>query len=135
MTDRRAYLPAVVADVRAIVESGRLPVAGRIVHAVSPALETATPRADLEEREHRAFLDAAEAAVTLAGGARRVVLAIDVPEAEIRWTGVGSEGRLQGEVARRQVVSLHVDDAPGDPATELSWYDATEASHVRDLLS
>lgn len=135
MTHRRAYLPVVIADVRAIVESGSVPVAGRIAYAVSPTLEAATPRADLEEREYLAFLDAAAVAVALAGDGPRIVLAIDIPEEAIAWTGAGGEGRLEGEVARREVVSLHVDDAPGGHATELSWYDATEAAHVLDLLS
>ncbi len=135
MTDVRAYLPAVPADLRALIEAGTLAAAGRMVCAVSPTLRTATPRADDEEREDVAFVEAVAAAAQIADGSPRMVLAVDVPQAAIAWSGRGAEGALTVGLVRRDLVSIHVDDTPGDQLARLSWYDATEAAHVLDNVS
>ena len=125
MTDVRAYLPAVPADLRALIEAGTLAAAGRMVCAVSPTLRTATPRADDEEREDVAFVEAVERI-------RRSVGLLENALNDIR-TFMGAF--RPPEFERRDLVSIHVDDTPGDQLARLSWYDATEAAHVLDNVS
>ena len=57
------------------------------------------------------------------------------PQAAIAWSGRGAEGALTVGLVRRDLVSIHVDDTPGDQLARLSWYDATEAAHVLDNVS
>ena len=75
------------------------------------------------------------AAAQIADGSPRMVLAVDVPQAAIAWSGRGAEGALTVGLVRRDLVSIHVDDTPGDQLARLSWYDATEAAHVLDNVS
>lgn len=134
MTEIRLYLPGTADDLDALLRDGRLEVAGRTAYGVSPGLVAATPRADEEEREYAAFLEAADAAGAADGGAGRVVvLSIDLPEPEISWPQEGHFVTLSGAIARRDLVAIHLGEEPG-PDADLLWYDATEAAAVVELL-
>ena len=143
---QRLYLPISRADVERLRTAGELR-AGRTAYGVSPALSAATPRADEEEREYAAFLEAAEApkramqvpmevavAAAAAGDDKRTaVLAIDVPDGEVSWPPAGTATTIGRAILRREAVSFHIGAAPG-PDADLLWYDVTEAELVEDLL-
>lgn len=134
MTETRLYLPGTADDLEALLRDGRLDAAGRTAYGVSPGLIEATPRADEEEREYAAFLEAATASAAQVGAAGRVaVISIDLPEPEISWPPEGHFVTLPGPVARRDLVAIHIGEEPG-PDADLLWYDATEAAVVVDLL-
>lgn len=130
---QRLYLPISRADVERLRTAGDLR-AGRTAYGVSPALSAATPRADEEEREYLAFLDAVAVAAAAAGDDKRTaVLAIDVPDGEVSWPPAGTATTIGRAILRREAVSFHIGAAPG-PDADLLWYDVTEAELVEDLL-
>jgi len=121
------------------------------VHSVTPALRDyyadADPRDLEEELEFIAMTDAAEESLRLlaatGGPARRVVLALEVPDPtgpvpERRtWTGPDrSRLELAGDLLLSQLVSVHVDAGDEDAAFtvesveghDLLWYDQSELS-------
>lgn len=142
----RIYVPTTTTGIRRLAVEGvlaDLPIAG---YAVTPALRQAHPGADEEDLEYAAFLDATSAAViggARSGGlgstpARRVVLAADVDADAVveagdvgggaGGSGAGSAVLIREPIARRQIVSLHV-QAPSTVvagADEYLWYDVTE---------
>jgi len=126
---QRLYLPVTTTDLAALLRDGTLP-AGRPAYGVTPAFAAATPRADEEEREYLAFLDAAAAARE---HNRVIVLAVDLPDGEVRWSGPGTAVALPRPLLHREGVSLHVGEEDG-PDADLLWYDITEAEVVLDLL-
>ena len=155
----RVYLPTTLAGLAAASASGVFegPLDG---HAVTGAVREWYVSGDLEELEYAAFTEAAEASLRLLAGAdgprRRVVVAADVPDADVRpRTGdrYRSAVTVSSAVPLREVASVHVDEAQaqdvvaaavaalpaadaGDDdarfaldeaeATELLWYDVTE---------
>lgn len=134
MTEIRLYLPGTADDLDALLRDGRLEVAGRTAYGVSPGLVAATPRADEEEREYAAFLEAVAASGAAGGTVARVaVLSIDLPEPEIAWPPEGHFVTLTGAISRRDLVAIHIGEEPG-PDGDLLWYDATEAPTVVELL-
>ena len=134
MTLQRLYLPIDGDDLDHLVAEGSL-AAGALAYGVSPAFAAATPRADEEEREYLAFLDAVAAGAERAGPVRRVaILAIDLPESEMAWPASGTATTIERPVLRREAVSLHIGEEPG-PEADLLWYDITEAGHVAGLLT
>jgi hypothetical protein len=163
----RVYLPATISLVAALREGGELTRPAGPAHAVTPALREWYMEGDEEELEYVAFSRAAQDALRLlradpGAPRRRVVISVDVPEAEIT---VGSqdlgtsEVRLGGPVPRGAIASFHIDDreaeadvaaaaeaveeaVAGDPDAqftvdsaedhELLWYAPEE---IDDLLS
>ncbi|MFN8097401.1 MAG: hypothetical protein U0Q21_03825 [Dermatophilaceae bacterium] len=134
MSGIRVYLAVLAADLDDLAANGRLSWTGRFAYAVTPALVAATPRADQEEREYLAFVEAAGVARALAGGARRVVVAADVSESVIDAVGDGPLMRLTADVPLREIASFHVDETARGDLGDLLWYDVTEAAVVRALL-
>ena len=100
-------------------------------------LERAHP-ADLvgEELEHAAYLEAAQAAITLQGNeiGKRVLAAADVDPGIVEPDGARDElsaVTVLQPVPLRHVVSFHVDENAGDTGSDdLLWYDVTELDEV-----
>jgi hypothetical protein len=161
----RVYLPTTLAGLAAAHEAGRF--AGPLdAHAVTGAVREWYTSGDLEELEYAAFTEAAEASLRLlaaeGGGHRRVVVAADVQDADVRPRPSElhrSAVTVTSAVPLADVASVHVDEAgaqdvvrdalrslpaadAGDEdarfaldeaeATELLWYDVTE---IPDLLT
>lgn len=161
----RVYLPTTVPGLKALQGSGfTRPVSA---HAVTPALREWYADGDAEELEYAAGDEAAQASLRQLGGdpalpRRRVVVAADVPDSAVTVAGGAARSAVivDVDVARQAVASLHVDgdeaaadvaravaalaaaDAGDDEAQfavdgaaghELLWYDVSELDDVLDL--
>ncbi|ACQ79520.1 conserved hypothetical protein [Beutenbergia cavernae DSM 12333] len=136
----RVYLPASARDLAA--PDG--PPVGTSAHAVTPALRAALPDEDTEGLELAALLAAADASIALVAERgdvpRRVVVAADVPDAEV--SGEAPQDALPSAVVVHalpwnDVVSIHVDDADAREdvaAAAAGDDDAFERAAERDLL-
>jgi hypothetical protein len=122
------------------------------VHAVTAALRSAAPDADVEDLEYTAFADAAMASVALLVGQvpRRVVISADVPGDLLVEHGDGTEADCTVAVPRKQVAAIHVDDGDAEDAITavlgaseepdldaverhvMDWFDPTE---LEDLVA
>ncbi len=152
----RIYVPAGVAMLRALADTGELVPAGP-VHTVTRELREAHPGADVEDLEYTAFDDAALASLALihgwpdgsGGEPRRVVVSADVPADRVVERSGGTAADFDGIVKLRKVAAVHVDDAdaaaaiadllraaePDLSAVEahvLDWYAPSE---LQDLLA
>jgi hypothetical protein len=122
----RVYLPATTTVLRTLVDDGVLP--GRhTAFAVTPELrqfyELSDADADTEELEYAALLAAARASLRLIDNdptaeRRRVVLAVDVPDAAVTPlddpdTDRGAV-RIEGDVGLPDVASAHIDGADAE---------------------
>lgn len=145
----RIYLPSTLAE----LDPGR-GFAPRLVHAVTSALRGALPDEDEEGLEYAAQLLAADDSLERLDGndapRRRVVLAVDVPEAVVESVDdphAPSVVRLTATVGWDEVACAHVDEAAaeadivatlsgdGDAAERLAerdllWYDASELDRL-----
>ncbi|NAZ82797.1 hypothetical protein GTR02_13315 [Kineococcus sp. R8] len=139
----RVYWPTTLGALAAL--RGDVLASGPVsVHSVTPALRDyyadADPRDLEEELEFIAMTDAAEESLRLVaasgGPARRVVLALEVPERggpgpERRaWTGPDrSRLELPGDLLLTQLVSIHVDaeEAEADVRAAVSALPAADA--------
>lgn len=162
----RAYLPSTSAGLRELLDSGTL--SATTAFAVTPGLREWYVDDNLEELEYAATMEAARASLRLLDGEpaaarRRVVLAADVPAADVTVRDDMDRGvvTIVGPVGVGQVVALHVDGAEaetavaaaaqsiaaadlGDPAAqdavddaegfELCWYARQEIAAFLDLL-
>jgi hypothetical protein len=126
----RVYLPATTTVLRTLVDEGRLP--GPLTgFAVTPALRefyaVSEAEADSEELEYAALLTAARASLRLLdidpmAARRRVVLAVDVPDASVEVRDDPAQDadaergtvRVTGDVAVRDVASAHIDSAEAE---------------------
>lgn len=119
----RVYLPSTMpclADVLAQGEVGPAPLHG---FAVTPALREAYASGDDEELEYVAMLAAARQSLRLLGGdsaapRRRVVLAADVPDAQVSWHAYDDEPaavQVSAVVPLKAIASGHVDDLEAVP--------------------
>jgi len=118
----RIYLPTTLPHLMAAgVGSGQLPSQTEVAPpgsracAVTPALREWYREGDIEELEYAALTRAALASVRLLpgnGGDRRVVLAADVPDADVVFDPSDDPAavRVISAVRLDQVVSAHVDD-------------------------
>ena len=113
----RVYLPTTMVGLREALARGSLDVPTGF--AVTPALREWYVEGDLEELEYAATAAAARASLGLVAATadqpRRVVLAAEVPDAEVRPVGrVGGDDRaavaLSAAVPLRRVESALVDD-------------------------
>jgi hypothetical protein len=159
----RVYLPTTLAALAAAHAAGEFP--GPLDgHAVTGAVREWYTSGDLEELEYAAFNEAVEGSLRLLAGAegprRRVVVAADVPDGDVRPRADGryrSAVTVASVVPLRSVASVHVDEVGAQPvvaeavaalpaadsgdddarfaldeaeATELLWYDVTEIPDV-----
>jgi hypothetical protein len=113
----RVYLPCTISRLQQVVESGEVDAA--VGFAVTPALREWYTEGDMEELEYTASAAAARASLRLVRETgdrpRRVVLAAEVPDGQVRPIGgVGSDDRaavaLSGPVPLGLVESALVDD-------------------------
>ena len=104
--------------------------AGAEVIAVAPGAT--------EEREHEAWLQAADLAGTwaTADGRRRIVVAADVDETAVDPIPGDHPmpGVLTVALPLKAVVSFHVDETVGSELGDLLWHDVTEIEAVRALV-
>lgn len=122
----RVYLPATTTVLRTLVDDGVL-TGPHTAFAVTPQLrefyERSDPQADLEELEYAALLTAARASLRLldvdpGAARRRVVLAADVPDAEVAPMDdphvERGAVRITADVRMRDVASAHIDGAEAE---------------------
>ncbi len=114
----RAYLPGTSGLLRALLETGSIEPAPITAFAVTPALREWYVDDDAEALEYAAMSEAARASLRLidadpAAARRRVVLAVDVPEASVVVRDDLDRGvvQLTDAVSLASVASVHVDDA------------------------
>ena len=86
----RVYLPATIESLAAVLAKGEIAPSPLHGYGVTPALREAYASGDEEELEYVAMLAAAREslrllAVTPDAPPRRVVLAADVPDADVTW--------------------------------------------------
>ncbi|GAA2610121.1 hypothetical protein GCM10010399_46190 [Dactylosporangium fulvum] len=132
----RVYLPATLAQLAVLRESGELPPPGE-AHAVTPALREWYAEGDEEELEYVAFTRAAQAALRLLrhdpkAPRRRVVVSVDLPGSALRMSGLelgSSQVDVSGKVPLRTVAAIHVDgtDAEADVAAAADVVEEAEA--------
>ena len=162
----RVYLPTTLAGLGDALDAGRVDVA--VGYAVTPALREWYVEGDLEELEYAASTAAARAALRLlaagdgGGPARRVVLAVEVPDDAARpgpdvdraavrlaepvpWSAVESalvDDPSAVDDVRRALAVMPAADAGDDDAAfvvgavedhELGWYAVQELSALVEL--
>lgn len=126
----RVYLPCTLPALAKAAADGELGPAPLTGYAVTPALVEWYVSGDTEELEYVALTDAARASLRLLADdrseglpvpARRVVVAAEVPDADVR-TGSDLDDRsrvtLGVPVALELVASVHVDDLQAVPDIE-----------------
>jgi hypothetical protein len=114
----RVYLPSTMPGLAGILAKGEAGPAPQRAFAVTPALREAYASGDDEELEYVAMLAAAKESLRLLAadpGAprRRVVLAVDVPDAQVTWQAYDDESAavLVGDpVPVTVIASGHVDE-------------------------
>lgn len=119
----RIYLPSSTSGLQTLLDTGELGPAPLTAFAVTPALREWYVDDELEELEYAAMNEAARASLRLLDGdlaaaRRRVVVALDAPDAEVEIRDDLDRGvvRLQKPVALAQIASVHVDDAEAEAA-------------------
>jgi len=132
----RVYLPATIAQLVVLRESGELPPPAE-AHAVTAALREWYAEGDEEELEYVAFTRAAQGALKLLRAdtkapRRRVVLSADLPGSMLRMTGRelgSSEVDVLAKVPLHTIAAIHVDGlaAEGDVAAAAAVVDRAEA--------
>jgi len=121
----RVYLPATLAMLRTLVESGELvPVSGT-AFALTPMLRESYATGNTEELEYAAMMDAARASLRLLSYeldgdpqacARRVVVAADVAQVRLRPDLDDAAVTVLGPVPVTAVAAVHVDLAEAQAA-------------------
>ena len=131
----RVYLPMTVASLSTLRDKGLQPMTPG--NAVTPALREWYIEGDADELEYAALADAAQASlrqVEPAGPLRRVVVAVELPDAWVRAPheatgGPPSSVEVTHPVTVEHVVSVHVDDvaAEADVAAAVQALPAADA--------
>ena len=119
----RVYLPTTLADLASALVAGEVGPAPVLGYAVTPALREWYASGDLEELEYVAMIQAARASLRLlhaqtSAPRRRVVLAAEVPEADVMIrNGLDKPGKVEVllPVQLADVVSGHVDGIEAMP--------------------
>jgi hypothetical protein len=146
----RVYLGTTPRRAASLASDHLLPVTSWAVFAATPGLAALDPTGDQEEWEAFAADLAAESSLTLLAEnreavepARRVVVAADLDEADVKAVDVEEAGRvsIQQVIRLDSVAALMVDDTEGETAVRqaleaddptlvedipLSWFDPSE---------
>ncbi len=164
----RVYLPSTITGLSAVLQTSEITGAPLTGFAVTPGLREWYLDDDEEELEFAAMLEAARGSLRLldvqpGAARRRVVIAAEVPEAELSVRDDLDRGvvRLSATVPLSSMRSVHVDDAEaesavaaaaaaitaadlGDPAAQdvvddadgfaLSWYATQEIGPLLALM-
>lgn len=132
----RVYVPATITDLRALVADAVLGPAPITAFAVTPGLREWYLDDDAEELEYAASVEAARASLRLLDSdeqapRRRVVIAADVPDAQVEVHDDIDRGvvRVLAAVPLAAIASVHVDDAEAEAVVAL----AAEAVIAADL--
>lgn len=117
----RVYLPATTSGLRALLAEGTLGAVPLTGFAVTPGLREHYVDDDLEELEYAALLEAARASLRLlesdpSSVPRRVVVAADVTDLEVRDDLDRGVVRVTSAVPLAAIASIHVDDAEAEDA-------------------
>jgi Family of unknown function (DUF6912) len=119
----RVYLPSTLPALAGFLAEGEAGPPPVRAFAVTPALREAYASGDDEELEYVAMLAAARQSLRLLAGdpdaaRRRVVLAADVPDGEVRWNAYDDEPAtvlLGGPVPLAALAAGHIDAADAQP--------------------
>jgi hypothetical protein len=133
----RVYLACTLPGLADVLAQGQAGPAPLRAFAVTPALREAYASGDDEELEYVAMLAAGRESLRLLAAdpdapRRRVVVAADVPEADVRWHPYDDESAAVSVAAVIPVAALaagHVDDpeAASDVAAAAAAVDAADA--------
>lgn len=118
MGTMRLFVPSTLPELAAILRAGQFEPAA--AYAVTPALREAYASGDTEELEYVALLAAARASLRLLAAdpqapPRRVVLAAEVDDARVSWTGQPPDAdpatvTVAISIPVSKLASAHVDD-------------------------
>ncbi|MDT9591981.1 hypothetical protein RDV89_02815 [Nocardioides zeae] len=131
----RVYVPVTSSGLAAVVADGRLAGPFR-AHAVTPALAEAWPEGEDEEWEYAAQAAAGVASLAARGEGdrpRRLVLAVDVPDAQP--AGTDDEPTLvevAADVPWKRIASAHVDVADLPDAVVAAYLDQDADADLPD---
>jgi hypothetical protein len=122
----RVYLPSTLAGLADILANAEIGPAPLRAFAVTPALREAYANGDDEELEYVAMLTAARQSLRLldadpAAPRRRVVLAADVPDAQVSWQAYDDESAavlVSQVIPATALAAGHIDDL--DSATDVA---------------
>ena len=137
----RVYIPATLAMLQSLNESGEFVPVGGTAFALTPALREAYTAGDDEELSEAALREAARASLRLLDGEvgdlaplppRRVVVAADVDGAALRPDLDAAVVRLSGPVPRAAIAAVHVDGAEAEGAVRAAVA-AVDAADLGDL--
>ncbi|MBI1377065.1 MAG: hypothetical protein GC157_06245 [Frankiales bacterium] len=114
----RIYVPLTVAGLAALHATGRIAPAPVAAHAVTPALRRSWADGDEEELEYAVLMAAAYDSLRLiaetGAEARRIVVAADVDDADVRTGDDETAVEVVAEVPIARCSSVHVDDADAE---------------------
>jgi hypothetical protein len=137
----RVYVPLTLAGLAALHGVGRIAPAPLDAHAVTPSLRRAFEDADDEELEYVTLMAAAFDSLVLISETgdepRRVVVAADVDDADVRVGDDQTSVVLDVEVSLSQCRAVHVDDADaeGEVTSALARLPEAEAGDGRALAA
>jgi hypothetical protein len=135
----RVYLPSTLPVLAGVLAAGAAGPAPLRAFTVTPALREAYASGDDEELEYAAMLAAARESLRLLAAdpqapRRRVVLAADVPAAEVSWQAYDDDPaavRLGAAVPVSEVASGHIDETGAEPDVAAAA-DASAAADTGD---
>lgn len=135
----RVYLPSTLVALPGLLRDRRH--AGGRAAAVTPALREWYASGDDEELEYAALTRAARMSLELLADEvtaprRRVVLAADVPDAEIRFPAEPAdpaEVEVPGDIPIRAVSAVHVDDEASVPLVRAALIEPDDEMVAGDL--
>ena len=132
----RVFLPATLPMLAVLQDSGRLAAVDGIGYAVTPTLREWYAAGDAEELDYAALADAARASLRLLAAdpgapCRRLVLAVDVPDATPDLAAGRAAVRLVSPVGLEQVAAVHLDDGDAEQTVRAA-VEALDAARAGD---